>query len=176
MKDGWDVAKYVGTTALSGFNAVGGAQIGRLSIAALSTAGLSFSTFGFGASSTSGAFMGFKNFLSGVGIQAIKTTPAQVAPAIVANTSKALVKTGVNITVHGAERLAQRGVSKKMAEIAIRDGQKFFDPVNKSINFVMPKAFASGKSLMVATNPVTGNVTTVIRSSKNLIKSIYIAL
>jgi hypothetical protein len=63
-----------------------------------------------------------------------------------------------------------------MAEIAIRDGQKFFDPVNKSINFVMPKAFASGKSLMVATNPVTGNVTTVIRSSKNLIKSIYIAL
>jgi len=53
-----------------------------------------------------------------------------------------------------------------MARIAITKGQKFYDPLNNSINYILSKGFASGKSLLVGTNPLTGEVTTVIRSSK----------
>ena len=57
-----------------------------------------------------------------------------------------------------------------MAELAISKGQKFYDPLNKSINYILPNGFGSGKSLLVGTNPLTGEVTTVLKSSKNLIK------
>jgi len=74
------------------------------------------------------------------------------------------------------ERLAQRGVTQDMAELAISKGQKFYDPLNKSINYVLPNGFGSGKSLLVGTNPLTGEVTTVIRSSKNLINSRFVPI
>jgi len=62
-----------------------------------------------------------------------------------------------------------------MVTATIKNGQKFYDPLNKSFNYFLKNAFASGKSILVGTNPMTGQVTTVIRSSKNLIKSrIYI--
>jgi hypothetical protein len=82
----------------------------------------------------------------------------------------ALVKTGTQFSKHSLERLAQRGVTQDMAELVISKGQKFYDPLNKSINYVLLNGFASGKSLLVGTNPLTGEVTTVLRSSKNLIK------
>jgi len=63
-----------------------------------------------------------------------------------------------------------------MAKLAIRKGQKFYDPLNKSINYVLRDAFASGKSLLVGTNPLTGEVTTAIRSSKNLINKRFIPI
>jgi len=89
---------------------------------------------------------------------------------------KALVKTGTQLSKHSLERLAQRGVTQDMAEIAISKGQKFYDPLNKSINYVLPNCFGSGKSLLVGTNPLTGEVTTVIRSSKNLIQSRFVPI
>jgi hypothetical protein len=93
-----------------------------------------------------------------------------------AKTSTSLVKTGTQFSKHSLERLAQRGVTQDMAELAISKGQKFYDPLNKSINYVLPNGFASGKSLLVGTNPLTGEVTTVIRSSKNLINSRFIPI
>jgi hypothetical protein len=87
-----------------------------------------------------------------------------------------LVKTGTQFSKHSLERLAQRGVTQDMAELAISKGQKFYDPLNKSINYVLPNGFASGKSLLVGTNPLTGEVTTVIWSSKNLINSRFIPI
>ena len=66
--------------------------------------------------------------------------------------------------------MAQRGVTPKMAQTAISKGQKFYDPLNKSINYILPNSFGSGKSLLVGTNLLTGEITTVLRSSKNLIK------
>ncbi|QMU63415.1 MAG: hypothetical protein GKR88_03430 [Flavobacteriaceae bacterium] len=63
-----------------------------------------------------------------------------------------------------------------MAQTAISKGQKFYDLLNKSINYVLPNGFESGKSLLVGTNPLTGQVTTVIRSSKNLIKKRFIPI
>lgn len=93
-----------------------------------------------------------------------------------AETSTSLVKTGTQFSKHSLQRLAQRGVTQDMAELAISKGQKFYDPLNKSINYVLPNGFASGKSLLVGTNPLTGEVTTVIRSSKNLINSRFIPI
>jgi hypothetical protein len=63
-----------------------------------------------------------------------------------------------------------------MAQTAINKGLKFYDPKNGSINYVLRSGFGSGKSLLVGTNPLTGNVTTVIRSSKNLVNSRFIPI
>lgn len=93
-----------------------------------------------------------------------------------AKTSTSLVKTGTQFSKHSLERLAQRGVTPKMAETAINKGLKFYDPKNGSINYVLQNGFASGKSLLVGTNPLTGQVTTVIRSSKNLMNSRFIPI
>lgn len=65
MSDGWEATKYVASTALSGFNAVGGAQFARLGGVALGKMGISYSTFAIGASSTSGSFMGTKKLSRG---------------------------------------------------------------------------------------------------------------
>ncbi|RFM26759.1 DUF6443 domain-containing protein [Deminuibacter soli] len=77
-----------------------------------------------------------------------------------------LVRTGINLTEHAAERLAQRGITKDMVEAAINKGAKFYDPKNKTINYILRNGFASGKDLLVGTNPLSGNITTVIRGSK----------
>lgn len=90
--------------------------------------------------------------------------------------TQALVKAEIQFSKHSLERLAQRGVTKGMAQLAISKGQKFYDPLNRSINYVLHKGFASGKNLLVGTNPLTGEVTTVIRSSKNLINSRFIPI
>jgi hypothetical protein len=96
---------------------------------------------------------------------------------VVANgVTQELVAVGTQWTKHSLLRLAERGVTPKMAETAIRLGQKFYDPLNKSINYVLPNCFASGKSLLVGTNPLTGQVTTVLRSSKNLINKRFIPI
>jgi len=87
-----------------------------------------------------------------------------------------LVKTGTQFSKHSLQRLAQRGVTPKMAQTAINKGLKFYDPKNGSINYVLRSGFGSGKSLLVGTNPLTGNVTTVIRSSKNLVNSRFIPI
>ena len=101
----------------------------------------------------------------GIGVEAVAT-----------KTGTSLVKTGTQWRKHSLQRLAERGVTKDMAEMAIIKGQKFYDPLNKSINYVLPNGYASGKSLLVGTNPLTGEVTTVIRSSKNLINKRFIPI
>jgi hypothetical protein len=89
---------------------------------------------------------------------------------LIAKESTFLVETGLQFSIHSLKRIAQRGVTPKMAEVAIRKGKNFYDPLNKTINYILPNGFGSGKSLLVGTNPLTGEITTVIRSSKNLIK------
>jgi len=81
-----------------------------------------------------------------------------------------LIKTKTQLSKHSIQRMAQRGVTPKMAQTAINKGLKFYDPLNKSINYILPNGFGSGKSLLVGTNPLSGEITTVLRSSKNLIK------
>ncbi len=87
-----------------------------------------------------------------------------------AKSNTTLVKSGSQFSKHATQRMAKRGVTPKMAQTAISKGQQFYDPLNKSINHILPNGFGSGKSLLVGTNPLTGEITTVLRSSKNLIK------
>ncbi len=77
----------------------------------------------------------------------------------------ALAKSDLNIGVHTAERMAERGVNESMVRVALEKGTPFIDPKNGTINYVLREGFASGKDLLVGTNPLTGKITTVIRGS-----------
>jgi hypothetical protein len=72
----------------------------------------------------------------------------------------------LNISKHAVERMAERGITKAMIKKALSSGTRYYDPKNKTINYVLAKAFASGKSLIVGTYPVSGVVSTVERVSK----------
>ena len=87
--------------------------------------------------------------------------------------SNSLVKTGVEISKHAAQRMGERGITQKMVETAIAKGAKFFDPKNGTFNYILKNGFASGKDLLVGTNTLTGKVTTVIRGN-NLTKTTFI--
>jgi hypothetical protein len=78
----------------------------------------------------------------------------------------------IKFSKHALERLAGREshVTDKMIKKTIELGQKFFDPKNKTINYILKKGFASGKDLLVGTNPISGQITTVI-SGRNLIST-----
>lgn len=93
-----------------------------------------------------------------------------VAPEKAAGT--ALTKT-VDLSVHAVERSAERGISEAMIKVAIRRGEMFWDPANKSIVYVIRRGFASGQDLLVATDPFTGAVKTVIRG-KNLVRPRFV--
>lgn len=84
--------------------------------------------------------------------------------------AKKLVKAR-SIDPHLLLRMTQRGVTEKMIDTAIKKGEKLWDPKNKSIIYILKDGFASGKSLLVARNPITGNVKTVIRGNYNKLKS-----
>jgi hypothetical protein len=86
------------------------------------------------------------------------------------------VSTATQFSSHAIQRMAERGVSPKMAQITINKGLKFYDPYNKSINYILPNSFASGKHLLIGTDPRTGEIRTVLRGSKNLIKPRMISI
>ncbi len=83
------------------------------------------------------------------------------------------VKTVCNISqrslvigAHAARQMAERGITTKMVETVLRKGTQYWDPKNKVINYVLEESFASGKSLLVGQNPITGKITTVIRGNE----------
>jgi hypothetical protein len=79
--------------------------------------------------------------------------------------SAALEKT-LDLSIHAAERAAERGFSEAMIKVVIRRGERFFDPANGSINYVIRRGFASGKDALVAVAPFSRRVKTVISGSK----------
>ncbi|HUA64605.1 MAG TPA: hypothetical protein VME24_02080 [Alphaproteobacteria bacterium] len=62
--------------------------------------------------------------------------------------------------------MAEREITEKMAQTAIRKGVRYFDPKNGTFNYVLRGGFASGEDLLVGQNIITGKITTVIRGSK----------
>lgn len=91
--------------------------------------------------------------------------------------SKALVKDGLQLSGHALIRLAGREshVTSKMIGIAIRRGQSFWDPKNRTINYILQGGFASGKDLLVGVNPVTGRIATIL-SGRDLVIPRFIPL
>lgn len=88
-----------------------------------------------------------------------------VKGGVASATEGALVKTGLNLGKHTSERMAERGISEKMIQKALQKGKPFWDPKNKTVNYVLDGGFASGKSLLVGQNPITGKISTVIRGN-----------
>ena len=83
------------------------------------------------------------------------------ADAATTGTQQALAKT-VNISDHAAKAMAEHNVSQKMVEKALEVGQRFYDPKNNSVVYVVKEGMASGKDLAIATDKVTGVVKTVM--------------
>lgn len=59
-----------------------------------------------------------------------------------------------------------RDITEGMINAALRKGERFYDPKNKSVNYILSNGFASGKNLLVGQNPITGKITTVIRATR----------
>lgn len=98
-----------------------------------------------------------------------------IGPALSKLTSGGVGKTGLNIGEHALERMSERGITTKMVEKALAKGTRYWDPKNQSVNYVLEKGFASGKSLLVAQNPASGQINTVIRGS-NLVPKRFIPI
>jgi hypothetical protein len=68
------------------------------------------------------------------------------------------VSTATQLSSHAIQRIAARGVSYKMAQITINKGLKFYDPCNRLINYIRCSSFASGKHLLIGTDPLAGKL------------------
>jgi len=110
----------------------------------------------------------------GAAVEKVATKLAEDgAEQVVKEGTTALVKTGLEVSVHAAQRMAERGITQKMVETALAKGTRYLDPKNGTFNYVIKNGFASGKDLLVGTNILTGKVTTVLRGS-NLVKGRFI--
>jgi len=87
--------------------------------------------------------------------------------------TRTLSSTKLNLGTHVQERMVERSITEDMIKIALRKGERFWDPKNKSVNFILEKGFASSKSLLVGQNPITGKITTVY-PGMDLIKKRFI--
>ena len=78
---------------------------------------------------------------------------------------------GQEISEYAAGQMAERGVTNSMVKAALRGGEKYYDPANKTINYVLRRGFTrKGYDLLVGRNPITGKIATVIRG-RNLVTS-----
>jgi RHS repeat-associated protein len=82
-----------------------------------------------------------------------------------ARAATGLARVELNISKHAAQRMAERGITESMVRTALGKGTPFIDPKNGTINYVLKGGFASGKDLLVAKNPLTGQISTVIRGT-----------
>jgi len=53
-----------------------------------------------------------------------------------------------------------------MIDTVLRKGGKFWAPKNKSICYIIRGGMASGKDILVGTNPFTGDYTTILTGKK----------
>lgn len=70
------------------------------------------------------------------------------------------------LSQHAIERMAERGITRGQVDAAIRKGTQYYDRRNGTIAHVLEGGFASGRTLLVGTNPSSGLVTTVISSRR----------
>jgi len=75
------------------------------------------------------------------------------------------------------QRMKERGITSKMIEVALEKGTSYWDPKNYVVNYVLEGGFASGKTLLVGQNPVTKQITTVIRGhTRKILRPRFIKL
>lgn len=98
------------------------------------------------------------------GGRAVRATTAATTRAIIA------IQRRLIISGHAAERMAEYGVTRAMVRAAVNRGTRYWDPENASIVYVFKGGLASGKSLAVAQDPITGTIKTVM-TGKNVVRS-----
>ena len=79
----------------------------------------------------------------------------------------------LTISFHAQGQMAEREITREMVNLAVRTGRQYWDPANRSINYVLTQAVRGRYSLVVGRNPVTGVITTVyytLRLSPRLIR------
>jgi Domain of unknown function (DUF4258) len=69
------------------------------------------------------------------------------------------------LSKHAAEQAAARGITQSQIRVAIEKGAQYSDRLHGTVSHVLNERFASGKTLVVARNPTTDVVTTVIRQT-----------
>ena len=73
---------------------------------------------------------------------------------------------GYRLGGHAIEQMEARGVTEGAVDFALRNGTRYWDGNHLAVSYVVEGGYASGKSLVVAVNPASLTVTTVIRTSR----------
>ncbi|GMV35914.1 MAG: hypothetical protein AMXMBFR61_04220 [Fimbriimonadales bacterium] len=99
--------------------------------------------------------------------RAARSARAATATAAAASTSRAapIVRGGIEVTKHAAERMASRGVTSKMVETALARGERFWDPVGKTYIYVLRKVYQTkggAQDLLVARSSTCNKIVTVM--------------
>lgn len=70
------------------------------------------------------------------------------------------------VALHASENMADRMITAGQVQAAVQRGTRYFDRKNGTFNYVLQGGYASGDSLIVATNVFTGRIVTVIRKRR----------
>ncbi len=95
---------------------------------------------------------------------------------VVSEEIKSLPVVRTKLSPHCLERCAERDITKKMAEKVLEKGLRFYDPLNKSIVYVLRNGMGSGKHITIATEPSSGLLKTVYLSRPGNLPKRYIPL
>lgn len=87
-------------------------------------------------------------------------------PGPLDNAAYGLTKSGIALSKHAVEQMAKRGVSEAMVRAALRKGTRYWDPVTRTVQYVLRGGFISGKTLRVPVDPFSRTVTTVVRGDR----------
>jgi uncharacterized protein RhaS with RHS repeats len=122
--------------------------------------------------SVSGRKATWGELAAGAGIGCAGGVAVLGASAVIAGSAVAQAATSVGaaaasvpekvlvIGQHAAERMAQYGISERMIRTALQKGERYWDPLHSTFNYILRQGFASGKDLLVGQNPVTQKITT----------------
>jgi hypothetical protein len=113
--------------------------------------------------------------LFSLGKIAFRSAVALVTKEAAEEGTTALATTGLRLSAEAVKRMGERGVTEDMIETVLAKGARFWDPKNGTIQYVIEGGMASGKSILVAQNPTTGVISTVI-VGRNLVSSRFVPM
>jgi RHS repeat-associated protein len=123
---------------------------------------------GTGGLVASGAFGGAMSALTKpattIGVSLLENAAVDAAETTAVGES--LQSTSRALYSHAAKAMDEHGVTRAMVEKAVEVGEKFYDPKNNSLVYVIRNGMATGKDLAVALDPFTGAVKTVMVNLK----------
>lgn len=117
-----------------------------------------------------------RGFLEGFLGNATRETAEGVTAGIAGSSTTQAMAQSVKISGHALLEAGKDGVTKDAIKKVIQVGERYYDPANNSIVYVIKGGMGSGKSIAVATDAVDGTVKTVMTSSKTVIRPRFIPM